>query len=66
MLKGKRTYILGLAVMLLGQMQSDPNFSALLGQYAGIATSVIGIAIMVLRSVTNTSPLAGTSNTASK
>lgn len=41
----------------MGVLQSDPNFAALLGSHAGLATSAIGFGILILRSLTTTPPL---------
>lgn len=60
MVTGYKTYILGLAVTLLGVLQTDPNFQALLGTHMGIVTSVIGVLIMVMRTFTTTPPLQST------
>lgn len=56
-LTGKKTYIFGLIVTLLGVLQSDQNFQALLGTHQGLVTSVIGFGILILRSLTATPPL---------
>lgn len=60
MVTGYKTYILGLAVTMLGVLQSDPNFQALLGSHMGIVTSIIGVLIMVMRTFTTTPPLQST------
>jgi hypothetical protein len=56
-LKGKRTYIYGVLIMILGALQTDPNFAALLGPWQAVVTGAIGFGILVLRSITNTSPM---------
>lgn len=64
-LTGYKTYIFGLAVTILGVLQTDPNFTAMLGTHAGLVTSLIGVGILVLRSLTTTPPLQPTPTTSS-
>lgn len=56
-LTGKKTYVFGMLIVLLGTLQSDPNFQALLGSHAGLVTSIIGFGVLILRSLTTTPPL---------
>ena len=56
MLKGKRTFIFGAIVTLLGTAQTLNWTDILSPDTAGIVVAGIGAAIMVLRAFTNTPP----------
>lgn len=58
MLKGWRTYALGALVVLTGvvAMLADPGIVALHPQAVGIAATVVGGLIILLRTITTTPP----------
>ena len=58
-MKGYRTLVFNAAVALVGVAQAFDWTSVLGGQQAGVVVTGIGIAGMVLRSITTTPPLIG-------
>ena len=56
MLKGKRTFIFGAVIALLGTAQALDWTEVLTEQNAGIVVAGIGAVIVVLRAFTNTPP----------
>jgi len=56
MLKGKRTFILGALVTLLGTAQTLDWTQVLNESNSGLVVAGIGGLIMILRAVTNTAP----------
>lgn len=55
-MKGKRTFIFGALVSLLGTAAALDWTEVLNDQNAGVVVAVIGGVIMVLRALTNTAP----------
>lgn len=53
-IKGWKTMGFGTLLVLLGQLQQSDIWALLPPQYAGLAVSVIGVLVMILRLATNT------------
>lgn len=53
---GKKTYLLAIALLIFSNLQTDPNFAALLGHYSGMVNEILALLIMWARSMTNTVP----------
>ena len=59
MLKGYKTFAVAIAVTIFGALEHFDFTAFLSADNAGIVTAVIGVAMYLLRGITNTAPLKG-------